>query len=170
MMRESIEYQKYKMEKINHLFLNNEIIVKSEPVEVGEVAKSFEEHHVPIKKLCYQGNAINLSTPARISALGSVEKCIKLGETFKSFGEVSQAITMYEMKHKVSLTQKYFRRIAANPKPSNIEDSMLSEEERKRFVFRWVDFCCTYFDDMLARSDPVDRDSTETNQVIGLAM
>lgn len=75
---------------------------------------------------------------------------IKLGQTFSSFAEVSNAVRIYQIRHKVNLAQKYFRRIAANPKPTNKEDYSLSEEERKRFVYRWVDFCCKYFEEEAA--------------------
>ncbi|CAL8074552.1 unnamed protein product [Orchesella dallaii] len=74
---------------------------------------------------------------------------IYFGQSFPSFSEVSMSVRKYESANRVRLSQKYFRRIAANPKPSNKDDYMLTENERKRFVYRWVDFCCTYFDELV---------------------
>lgn len=71
---------------------------------------------------------------------------IHLGQSFNSFEDVTQAVRRFECQHAVRLAPKYFRRIAANPKPSNVEDYQLTKEERNRFLYRWVDFCCTHFE------------------------
>lgn len=86
------------------------------------------------------------SSSGGASSNSNANSSIYLGQVFQSFAKVSEAVRNYELENNVNLSAKYFRRIAANPKPSNKEDYALTVEERKRFVYRWVDFCCTYFD------------------------